>query len=79
MAEPIQLQTVDRSNAPANIKDLLPEVARSIINNAQLQDLISLIAGSGIVVLPAGKTWAEVKGFQVGVRPDGSAVVNTRY
>lgn len=53
--------------------------ARSQINNEQLQALIALIASANLVVLPEGKTWAEVKGFNVAVLPNGSGVVNTRF
>lgn len=79
MADPIQLETVDRSGVPVEIAPYLPEAARSIINSDQLQDLITLIASSNTVILPEGKTWADVKGFLVNIKPNGTALVNTRY
>jgi len=79
MPNPIELELVTPQPIPA--PPAPPTMARSQINAEQLQALISLIANANpaLVVLPNGKTFADVKGFNVRVLPNGSGMVNVVF
>lgn len=77
MSNKIQLEII--APAPIPAPPTPPTIARSQITTEQLQDLITLIATSNIIALPDGKTWNEVKGFDVTVLPNGRSIVNTRF
>lgn len=79
MPNPIQLEIVAPQPIPA--PPTPPVMARSQINAEQLQALISLIASANpaLVVLPDNKTFADVKGFNVRVLPNGNGMVNVTF
>ena len=79
MANPIQLEIVEPQPVPP--PPAPPEMARSQINEAQVQALIALIASAdpALIVLPEGKAFSDIKGFNVTVLPNGKGVVNVRF
>lgn len=79
MANPIELQIVTPQPIPT--PPTPATMARSQINAEQLQALISLIASANpaLIVLPENKTFADIKGFNVRVLPNGSGMVNVTF
>jgi hypothetical protein len=65
MSDPIQLQI---------LPTLAPIVARSQVNEAQVNALISLIATAdpAIIELPSGKGYTDIKNFSLNIHPSGS-------
>lgn len=70
MPNPIELEPVDPEN-----------MMRSKISPEQLQVFIGLIENTDppLLILPSGKTFADVKRFNVRVLPIGSGVVNVVF
>jgi hypothetical protein len=79
MPNPIELELIPQQPIPA--PPTPPVIARSEIDNEQLQTLISIFANANpaLVILPEGKTFLEVKGFNVRVNDDGSGVVTAIF
>jgi hypothetical protein len=79
MANPIQLEIIEPQPIPA--PPTPPVMARSQISAEQLGALINLIAAAdpAIIVLPSGKQFSDVKGFNVAVLPNGNGMVNVRF
>jgi hypothetical protein len=79
MANPIQLELVEPQPLPP--PPTPPVMARSQITSEQVQALITLIASANpvLIVLPEGKSFADVKGFNVNVQPSGKGVVSIRF
>ena len=76
MSNPIQLELVQPTPIPP--PPTPPVMARSQINELQVQALISLIATAdpAIIILPEGKQFTDIKGFNVRVLPNGRGAVN---
>lgn len=72
-ANPIQLPNLETNNFIGR-KEVASKVS---IDNYQLQTLISLIASSnpGILLLPEGKSFADVKRLTVRTLPEGNGFV----
>lgn len=70
MPNPIELEPVDPEN-----------IMRSKISPEQLQSFISLIANTdpSLLILPSGKTFTDVKRFNVRALPNGSGIVNVVF
>lgn len=79
MANPIQLELVEPQPIPQ--PPALPVMARSQINEQQVQALITLIASAdpALLILPEGKQFSDVKGFNVRILPNGKGMVNVVF
>lgn len=53
-----------------------PVQARATLNAEQVTAFQTLLGGSGLVTLPAGKTIADVTQFLVAVQPNGGGFLN---
>jgi hypothetical protein len=79
MIDPIELQLVEPQPLPP--PPVIPERARTQINEQQVQALISLIASANpaLVILPESKQFSDIKGFNVRVLPNGKGMINVVF
>jgi hypothetical protein len=53
-----------------------PTQARATLTADQVTAFQTLLGGSGLITLPAGKTVADVQSFVVSVQPNGGGFLN---
>lgn len=78
MITPIELQIIEPEPLPPPV---IPEFARTEIDEQQVQALISLIASAdpALIILPEGKQFSDIRGFNVRVFVNGRGFVNVTF